>query len=236
MNFKGQYREAWRQLDRLMRGARNDGERRAAYFAMTVSYADEGNLAKALESQEAMFDLAKRIDDAAAMGGDCFVMGNILLEMGKPDAAAAQFEKSLRIVTQSTLSDDVKNNAKRNYHYNIGRVLAEKKQLAAAKEHASKYLEAAEGIRNTFQIRLAHELLGTIALAEKAYGPAVQELEQANRQNPYNLYRQAKAAAGQGDLEKARGLYAKAAQFNGVNNLNGAFVRKRAAAELKKMM
>ena len=232
LNFMGRYREARQQLDRLFQGARNDGERRAAHFAMAVSYADEGNLANALVSQKKVFAIAERIGDAAAMSGDCIVMGNILLEQGKPDAAAAQFEKALQIVKRSNLSDGVKNNAGQNYHYNIGRVLVKKKQLAAAKGHATACLEAAEGIRNTFQIRLAHELLGMIAFEEKAYNRAVQEFEQSNVQNPYNLYREAEAAAGQGNREKAEALYEKAARFNGVTNLNYAFIRKKAAADL----
>jgi uncharacterized protein (DUF39 family) len=47
-------------------------------------------------------------------------------------------------------------------------------------------------------------LAGVIALAEKNYDSAIAELEQANLQNPRNLYRLYEACQGKGDSAKTR--------------------------------
>ena len=64
-----------------------------------------------------------------------------------------------------------------------------------------------------------------IALAEKDYDKAIAELQQANQQNPQDLYRLAQAYQGKGDNAKAKEFYAKAAGFNSLPQLNYAFVR-----------
>ena len=74
-----------------------------------------------------------------------------------------------------------------------------------------------------------------IALAEKDYAAAIAELEQASQQNPYNLYRLALAYKGMGDDALAGEFCEKAARFNGLNNLNYAFVRARAERMLNSM-
>jgi len=67
-----------------------------------------------------------------------------------------------------------------------------------------------------------------IALAEKDYDKAVAEFQQANQQNPYDLYRLCQAYQGKGDAEKARESCAKAAGFNSLPQLNYAFIRAKA--------
>ena len=75
------------------------------------------------------------------------------------------------------------------------------------------------------QLKQAHELAGRIALAEKNYAIAIAELQQANEQNPRNLYRLAQAYQAKGDSTKAREYYAQAAGFNSLPQLNYAFIR-----------
>ena len=79
-----------------------------------------------------------------------------------------------------------------------------------------------------FQIRLAHELAGMIALKESKYELAQQEFKLANQQNPYNLYRMALACKGSGDSEAAKMYCEKAAKFNALNNMNYAFIKSKA--------
>jgi len=82
---------------------------------------------------------------------------------------------------------------------------------------------------------LAHELAGSIALAEKNHDQALAHFQQANQQNPYTLYRLAQAYEGKGDAKKAKELCQKAARFNALNNLNYAFMRKKAEQKLAAM-
>jgi tetratricopeptide (TPR) repeat protein len=78
------------------------------------------------------------------------------------------------------------------------------------------------------QVRQAHELSGMIALAEKDYDRAITELQQANQQNPQNLYRLCQAYQGKGDNAKAKEFCSKAAGFNSLPQLNYAFIRAKA--------
>ncbi len=81
---------------------------------------------------------------------------------------------------------------------------------------------------NSNQIRLAHELIGSIALGQQEFVQAVRELRQANQQNPYNLYRLALAYQGTGTKDEARKYCTAAARFNGLPQLNYAFIRQKA--------
>jgi tetratricopeptide (TPR) repeat protein len=231
--LQNKHAEARTQLQKLYDVARNDGERRTALFAKSVTYVDEGNTAMALAELDKQYALAEKINDAAAMSGDLGAMGNILYESGKYDEALAKFEKSLQLVVEaSNLSAAFKENAKRGNLYNTGRAALMKKDLATAKAKAEDFRAQSEAAKNTFQIWLAHELAGSIALAEKNYDQAIAHFQQANQQNPYTFYRLALAHEGKGDAKKAKELCQKAARFNALNNLNYAFMRKKAEQKL----
>lgn len=228
LNYKGQHEEARKQLQKLYDIARNDGERRAAHFAMTVSYVDQGNMDKALKEQEKQYALAEKIKDATAMAGDLVTMGDILREMGKYDQALEKYEKALEIVEASDRTEEVKDNFRRGFLYNSAHIALKKGDFGTAKAKAEEFRKRVEAIDNPFQIRLAHQLMGMIALEEKEYDKALSELQQANQQNPYNFYRMALAYRGKGDQEKAKELFLKAANFNQLNSLAQAYIRTKA--------
>jgi len=77
-------------------------------------------------------------------------------------------------------------------------------------------------------VKQAHELAGRIALGEKDYETAITELQQANEQNPRNLFRLYQAYLGKGDNTKAQEYCSKAAGFNSLPQLNYAFIRVKA--------
>ncbi|UCB53524.1 MAG: tetratricopeptide repeat protein [Candidatus Zixiibacteriota bacterium] len=235
LNFKGNHQEAREQLQVLYDMARNDGERRAAHFATCVSYVDEGKTDAALEELGKQFALAENINDAAAMGGDLVAMGNILLEAGRIDEAAANYEKAVEVVGGSDLSEEVKDNTKRAFLFNAGRADLKKGDLDAAKTKAEEYRRRVEAVRNPFQVKLAHQLAGQIALEEKEYDRALEELQKSSLQNPYNWFRMALAFQGKGDKEKARDLCEKAAEWNALNSLNYSFMRHKASQMLESM-
>ena len=235
LNFKGNHGNTRKQLQKLYNIARNDGGRRAAHFAMAVSYVDEGNMDNALEELNKQYALAEKINDASAMSGDLVAIGNILLESGKIDEALIKYKKAVKLVEESNLSKEIKDNTKRGYLFNSARVALMKKDFTTAKDESKKYRNQVEAINNPFQIRLSHELAGMIALEEKDYDKALEELQQANQQNPYNHYRIAIAYRGKGDEEKAKESCLKASKFNALNNLNYAFIRNKAQQLLNSM-
>jgi tetratricopeptide (TPR) repeat protein len=162
------------------------------------------------------------------MAGDLQNKGNLLAEMGKYDAAQQQFDRLLQVIEGSSLSQEIKDNAKLFHHYNLAVVAVGKKDFPAAKTHAEEFRKGAETSQNSVQVKQAHELAGIIALAQKDYNKAVTELQQASDQNPRNLYRLCQAYQGKGDATKAKEACVQAADFNSLPQLNYAFIRAKA--------
>ncbi len=226
--YLGKPDQAAAELQNITLKARTDGERRTALFALTVVHADGGKMAMALEDVDKQYALGEKTNDVPAMAFNCQLKGNLLLEMGKPDQARGEFERGLKLIEGSNLSSEIKNNAGLVHHYNLARVLAGKKDLAGAKSQADDFRKGAAASRNPAQAKQAHELDGIIALAEKEYDKAVAELQQANQQNPQNLYRLCQAYQARKDTGKAKEFCGRAANFNSLPQMNYAFVRTRA--------
>jgi tetratricopeptide (TPR) repeat protein len=226
--YAGKPEEAQAELQKMADQARNDGELRTALFGMAVVATDSGKLDQALQAMDKEYAVAEKKNDVASMAADLQAKGNILSEMLKYDDAAQQFEHSLQIIQSSSLSQEIKDNAILLHHFNLAGLAIGKKDYAAAKTHAEEFRKGAEANKNELQVKQAHELAGRIALAEKNYDIAIAELQQANEQNPRNLYRMAQAYQGKGDSMKAREYYVQAAGFNSLPQLNYAFIRLKA--------
>lgn len=225
LNFLNKHNEARAQLKKLESIARNDGECRAAWFAMSVSYVDEGNMGKALETLEWQLESNKNINDPTAMAGNLNIIGNVLLESGKIEEAIQKFDAALDIVEQSDRSEEVKDNFRRGHLFNITYAAIKQSQFDKARINAQEYAKLAEEVNNPNLTRASHQLNGMLALAEKKYDLATKELEQSNLQNAYNLYRIALAYKGLNDKKSAELYLQKAIHFNGLNDINYAFVR-----------
>ena len=226
--YQGKPDEAAAELQKITDKARSDAERRTALFALTVLDIDGGKMEKALEDVDKQYTLGEKTNDVPAMTGDLQLKGNIMLEMGKYDEAKALFERGLKATEESNLSREIKDNTRLFQHYNLARVGLGKKDIATAKSEAEAFRKGTDSLKNPAQTRQAHELAGMIALEEKDYDKALAELQQANQQNPYNLYRLCQAHQGKGDVEKAKAFCTKAAGFNSLPQINLAFIRTKA--------
>lgn len=221
--------EAAAELQQIAGKARSDAESRTALFNQTVVDVDSGQWDKALAGMDKQYALGQKTNDLPAMTGDLQFKGNILLEMGKNDEAKELFDRLLKMTEDSTLSQEIKDNAKLFHHFNLARVAAGKKDLTTAKAEAAEFEKGALAKKNPFQAKLAHGLNGLIALEENDYDKALAELQQANLQNPYDLYRTCLAYQGKSEAPKAKEFCTKAANFNPLPQLNQAFVRTKAA-------
>jgi tetratricopeptide (TPR) repeat protein len=226
--YLGKPAEAEAELQKMADQARNDGELRTALFGMAVVASDSGKMEKAVQAMDKEYAVAEKKNDVAAMAADLQAKGNIIAEMPKYDLAAQQFDRSLQMVESSDLSQEIKDNAKLLHHFNECGLAIGKKDFAAANTHAEAYRQGAEVSKNPAQVKLAHELAGRIALAQKNYDKAIAELEQANQQDPRNLYRLGQAYQAKGDTAKAQKFYVDAAGFNSLPALNYAFIRVKA--------
>ncbi len=227
--YMGKTAEAASELDTITKKARSDGDRRTALFGRTVLAVDGGKWDAALAAMDQQYAIAEQAKDAPAMAGDVQTKGQILLEMGKYDEAKAAFDQSLKVTEGSSLSDDIKKNARLFEHFNNARIALGRNDVAGARTEAQAFRSGAESSRNPAFVRQAHELAGIVALQEKKPDVAITELEQASNQNPYNLYRLCLAYQAKGDTAKAGQWCGKAAKFNSLPQLNSAFIRAKAA-------
>ena len=226
--YSGKPQEAAAELQTLAGQARNDGEMRTALFGMAVLASDQGKFDQAIASIEKEFAIAEKKGDTVSMAADLQAKARILEHMQKYDAAAKEFDRSLQLVEDSSLSQEIKNNAVLQHHFNAASVAIGKKDLAAAKSDAEEFRKGAEARKNDAQLKQAHELAGRIALAEKDNSKAIAELEKSNLQNAQNLYRLSQAYRAKGDAEKSQEYLKRAAEFNSLPALNYSFVREKA--------
>jgi tetratricopeptide (TPR) repeat protein len=226
--YQGKPEAARTELRHLEERARNDGDRRLAFFATAVTYADEGNYARAVEQLQKEYAVAEQAKDNAAMAADVTAIGDVLLEAGKPDQAKQRYEQALQLQERSDLPEEVKENARLVHHYDLGRVAVAAHDAKAAEPHATAFLQGATAKKNDGELRLAHQLLGAIALEDKDFARAITELGQGNQQDPYTVYRLGLAYQESGDTAKAADAFRRAANQNTLPTLNYAFVRTKA--------
>ncbi len=226
--YLGQHDSARAETQRLLDVARTDGDKRLAMFTNTLIYADQGKLALAVKELEKQYALGEQISDAAAMSGDAVSMGDVLLEAGRSAEALRRYEQAVKLLEGSSLSQEVKDDAKLVYHFNLGRVALRRNDLATAKAEARAFMKGATAKRNDAEIRQAHQLAGMIALQEKNFEKALGELAQANQQDAYTLYHVGLVYQGKGDKAKQKEMFTNAANLNTLLTLNSAFVRAKA--------
>ena len=226
--YMGKAAEAEEEIQKMADEARNDGELRTALFGLSVVAADSGNLNKAVQEMDKEFAVAEKKNDVAAMAADLQAKGNILAQIPKYEEARQQFDRSFQMIQSSNLSQEIKDNARLLHEYNLAGIAIGVKDYAAAKTHAAEFRKSAEASTNPLQVQQAHQLAGRFALAQKDYSTAIAELQQANQQNPQDLFRLYQAYQGKGDNAKAQEFCAKAAGFNSLPQLPYAFIRMKA--------
>ena len=220
-------------LVKLAEKARNVGERRQAAFWTAASYVHEGAYDKALQAIQGAYALAEKDGDKASQSGDLNQMGDILLEAGKPDEAAAKYAQSVEMINGASVPEEVKAATRRQGLFDEARVALARKDVSTAKLKADAYAKEVAVKKVPFEVRQQHEINGLIALQGKDHARAAAELLQANQQDPRVLYHLGLAYQGQGDAAKAKEALAAAADFNGLS-FNYAYVRTKAQQALAK--
>jgi len=230
--FTGHYKEAREKLDEILSKTRNDAEKRAIYYTCAITYADEGKYENTIKELTKIQHLADTKNDIAVIGNSMINISSVYFELENYDQAEHYFDMANELVQNSNLSDEIKQNTALAKIFVESLLLSKKGYFAEAKEKASLYLSGAENSGNKTNIWTSHELSGRIALDQKNYKEATDELIQANLQNPYNLYRLALAYYGLGDKGTAIKYLQKTVNFNALNSLFYAYCRNDA----KKML
>jgi tetratricopeptide (TPR) repeat protein len=168
------------------------------------------------------------------MSGDLNLLGDILLRAGRGDQAIEKYEASIDMMLSSDATDEVKKATERNIVFDLARVALWHGDVANASVLASDYREAVAEHNIRFEVRQSHELNGMVALAEGDFATALEELAQANQQNPQVLMLTARAHAAGGDPEAARRACNEVIGFNQLN-FNLAYVRNTAHQMLEEL-
>ncbi len=228
LDLEGKGAAARAELDATLAKAEDDGQRRAGLFAKTVSYAFEGNFPAAQAEMAKQLDLAEKTKDVLGMAGDEVAMGDIALASGDAAAAEGHYRKASDSVEAApNVAEANKANQRRLATYNRAKVALAKADLAAANKESAALTKAVATSGSPFQQRLAHEIAGRLALAEKKWDAAIAELGQANLLNPFNRYYLSQAHAGKGDSAQAKELADGARNDNTLTNLNFALLRAK---------
>lgn len=227
--LQGRHDAAAAEMDALYGAARDAADRRTALFVKGVILVDAGRTEAAIREIEREYALDARLADSANMSGDALLIGNILLDAGRTAEAATRFQQARGLIERSSLSDDVKQDARLGDHLNRGSVALASGDLATARSEAAAYEEGARSRQNQVRLQQAHGLEGAIALKEKQYDAAIEHLAQANQQDPQVLYMTALAWQGKGDGTKAKDFAGRAAHANILPLITYAFVRAKAA-------
>ena len=175
--YAGKPADAITELAEIEKKARTDGERRTGLFALTVVYIDGGEFAKALANVDKASAIAEKNKDVPGLAFDRGLKGNILLEMGKPDAAKAEFEKGVALVEGSNLSQEIKDNAKLVLHFNLARVARREEELHPGKDRGGRVPQGGHGLEESVPAEAR-------ARARRHHRPGREELRQVDRGAP----------------------------------------------------
>ena len=230
----GEASAARRTCDGFYESARNDGERRQALTWRARSFLFEGDNEAALAEIQRRYDIAAKSSDASSMANDLTLMGRILLEAGRADAAESRFAEGVAMMESSDATEEVKAATRRNYLYAQARIALLGGDLVAAQSTADEYGAQVRWHRVPTEVWLHHELEGLLALEAGDFALAVIGLEQASQMDPRILYLRALAHLGKGERAQAKELCSQAANWNGLHP-NYAFVRAPARHLLEEL-
>lgn len=232
LNYKDEHVQARNILQKLLISAKNDNQKRIAYNGIIISYIDEGNLAAALKTTNEMRQLAIDASDTITIANEYIPLGILYLEMGKLSEAEDLFNRTIQLTQNSNFSKQVKINAIQNISVDLAIVDIKRGKYEVARKKAENFFVYASDQDNPNLLRLAYQLYGMIALAEKEYETAIEYLRKSDQNNPYNIYRIALAYESLGDTERANSFFSKAAHANLVSNRNYSYIREKALKKI----
>lgn len=233
--YKGNYNEARNRLQKMYDVSKTDNDRGTALYYKAVTYADENKFDLAINEIGKSYSLAEKNKDAYLMGVALDNKGDILFESGKYNDALDNFKKSIDLFNGSYATQELKENLKLGHLLNESRIALMQKDFETAISKSDEFMEGVKSINNANQIKQANSLKALIALEQEKADECITALNEANMQNPYNLYMMGRANHLKGDTGKARELYNKVINFNQLPSLNSSFARLKANAMLKSM-
>jgi tetratricopeptide (TPR) repeat protein len=206
-------------------------EKFASLTGIINSYVIEGDIDGAVQACEERYKMAEEENLFQFKVSSLNTAGFILAEKGKLDEAALFYEKAAKIIDSTEMEDA----DRKRYQYFAGvnrcYILTKKGKLDEASKEGENCLSIAEKRQNPGELQFIHSQLGSLEIEKGNYKQALEHLNQADPQSPYNWYEMAVAYEGMGMIDEANELYSQVANQNEVR-LDLTLVRDKAKEKL----
>jgi tetratricopeptide (TPR) repeat protein len=207
----GEYEKARRSFQDVEKSLPKGAAPFALRYGLTFAYLYEGKVDEALASLKTY--LAEYKDSGAAQGfPEVFIWNSIArinLENGRLEEAMKAYESGYESVPRSSIPDDQKQVWLGRLHHGRCRVLAKmgKREEAGAEAEKVKKMIDEGGEAAKQYLPAYHYLAGYLKLEAGEAKAAVEELKQANAQDPFHTLLLARAYERLSDKENARKAY-----------------------------
>jgi leucyl aminopeptidase (aminopeptidase T)/tetratricopeptide (TPR) repeat protein len=230
--LKGLPAEARAHLQKAASTAPSDTWRRALLTTTASSYVSEGKYDQAAQEIRNRQAIAAAVSDQLALAADQRTLGALVLESTAFDAsrgtylktrtpepsrlteAATDFSNAEATVAQAPAAQEVKDAIRLGHLTDQVELALRRNDLTAARARADEYRTLALSRGNPEEIRTIHALTGMIAVREKRYEEAINELHLADTRDPETLFHLMEANEGKGDAGKALELRRRIAGLN----------------------
>jgi len=232
---EGDYEKARRTFLEVEKSLPKGSAPFAVRYGLAFSYLYQGQVDPALDALQTY--LAEYKDSGAAQGfPEVFIWNSIArvnLENGRLDAAMKAYEKGYESVPGSSLPEDQKQVWRGRLQHGRCRVLAKmgKREEAWAEALEVKKMIDEGGEAGKQYLPAWHYLAGYLKLESGDYGAAVEELKQANAQDPFHQLLLARAYEKKGARAEAQAAY-RAVVGSKQNNIERALAYPEAKSKL----
>lgn len=218
----------------LLDAAESLDEQSEALRWTAVAWVHEGDHASALESIDALYDLARVASDREQMHDAQEMAGEILLQAGAIDEANRRFDLALDVMKLADAPATVLEAARRDRTAEEALTSLALGDPNAAARRLDDFEASLTGHHRPDEIARLHYLRGVTALAMGDAESALAHLEQADLDDPRVVYQIARAREVLGTTDLAEEMAYRAANWNGIVPA-WAWVRRDAEAMVERL-
>ena len=218
LDLKGQGADARKYFAKAIEVAATAQARAGATRAVAMSYAFEGNCKKTGEQEQKVIDYYAQQQDYFQQGEVADEAARVCIDAGDLDAAAKWYQTGHDLGLREP---DIKPDRKDLWNFRLEHALARIAARRGNKAEADKHMAAAKAIldkgTNPGQAQFLPYLAGYVAFYGGDYKVALDQLQQANQNDPFIQCLMAQAYEKLGDKVKAMEFYRKAASTTSHN-------------------
>jgi tetratricopeptide (TPR) repeat protein len=231
LDLQSKYAEAREHLAKAIEVAPPQSKVQALR-TMAISYAFEGNGAKAEEFEKQVLEGRLAKNDWIGAGETCNELARIYLESGDADHAHDWYKKGYETAGRKTdMSEADKNLWLWRWENAQARIAARRAKADEAQKHIAAAKAALDKANNPDQARFYPYLTGYVAFYTGDYKTAIAELQKADQHDPLILALLGEAYEKSGDSAQATDYYRKVLEIN-FHSPTNAFARPLAKRKL----